>query len=149
RFGESRGARHSRGAIPEGGTTVFIALGAAAALFLVPPVAREALTWAIALGLSCAVLLDKAPPWVRVSAPIVLLAFGAASISAFRERLLPFPSSAAYELGPDQGGAELMRRQPLLASPLTRVHLPPTGGPFGPNEGLALGLSTLNGYWAP
>lgn len=119
---------------------------AAICMLFVTPAVREVLTWLFALFLCFALLRGgKVGGWVPGGAALLVL--GAASVSAFGERLLPF---GAPEVRIENTGgtiAAIIAKEPQLRSPLSRI-----GGTsfrfreFGTNTPYVLGLSNINGY---
>jgi hypothetical protein len=126
------------------------ALPAAAALFFAPPLLREAVCWGLA---AAALALAWARPERAEALPpeafLIILALG--SVSAFAQRMDGYTREQDLEARPAAQAAELLRLAPELASPLTRAVLVenPQATPFGINRGLALGISTLDGFWSP
>jgi hypothetical protein len=127
---------------------------------------REHLAW---LGIPVAILLFVAPPPLRdvaalalvvatvavlwrggaVPVAMVLLVLGACSVSAFRERLLPFPEPPRHFAEADSLGAAVRRIKPELDSTLSRVRLDLEIPVFTVNSAYAAGLASLDGYGAP
>ena len=138
-------ARRDRAA--HGGAAV-LALAAGGVFFMLPSLAREAVGWAVVLGLVLQVFQGRrvlsADAW-----PVVLMILSAGSVAAFRERLLPFVRGEAALLEAEKVGEAALRAQPALASPLVRVILVPETAEFGANTAFAARLSSLEGYFFP
>ena len=127
---------------------------------------REHLAW---LGIPLAILLFVAPPTLRDAAALalvvaavtvlwrggtvpvamILLVLGTCSVSAFRERLLPFPEPPRHFAEADRLGAAVRRIKPELDSTLSRVRLDLEIPVFTVNSAYAAGLASLDGYGAP
>ena len=127
---------------------------------------REHLAW---LGIPLAILLFVAPPTLRDAAALalvvaavtvlwrggtvpvamILLVLGTCSVSAFRERLLPFPEPPRHFAEADSLGAAVRRIKPELDSTLSRVRLDLEIPVFTVNSAYAAGLASLDGYGAP
>ena len=127
---------------------------------------REHLAW---LGIPLAILLFVAAPTLRDAAALalvvaavtvlwrggtvpvamILLVLGTCSVSAFRERLLPFPEPPRHFAEADRLGAAVRRIKPELDSTLSRVRLDLEIPVFTVNSAYAAGLASLDGYGAP
>jgi hypothetical protein len=121
------------------------ALSAAVLLFLAPSLLREACAWSLAI----VVVVFR---WRRrrfVPAMAILLVLGAASLAAFRERLLPFEDGGPLLAEASEIGAAVRRAKPELESSLARVHLDFEIPAFTVNTAFAAGLSSLDGYEVP
>ena len=122
---------------------VLAGLTGAVVLWVSPPVLREIVGWGQAVVL-VRPLGSATPPTLAL-----LLALGAGSLGAFRERLLPFPDAEGLLAETRSWGAAARKAEPALASPLTRVLAATDGAPFGANRTLAGGLFGLDGYGFP
>jgi len=109
-----------------------------------PPLVREVCAWSIA----ALVVLAAYKP-MPLDPAVVAALLGALSLSAFRERLLPFLSADALIREPEALGRAARARVPELASPLERVSLQLSLPAFGPNTAAASGLSSIDGYGYP
>ncbi len=109
---------------------------------------REFIIWPVTL-LSVLVIILKPNRFEPVAFYFFLAVIAGSSISAFNERLLPWPNGDVMERNVLQVRAEIVSQQPQLSSSLTRakvnVHIRDTGS----NTGIHLGISTLEGYWFP
>jgi hypothetical protein len=125
-----------------------LALLAGGVFFVLPSLAREAVGWAVALGLGWQALKGRRPlPAVAWTAVFFMMAAG--SVAAFRERLLPFVPAEAVLAAAERTGADAVRAQPGLASPLVRALAVPESTDFGANTAFAERLSSLEGYFFP
>ena len=138
-------------AVPRGTRSRATWLAAAAgwaALFLLPPLPRELLGWAIAAAL-------VSWRWRRVAlpaavAPAALLALGGGALGAFGERLLPpFRDTDALLAAARAQGAAAAALHPDLRDPLVRVAVTAELPELGANTAFAAGLSSLDGYFFP
>lgn len=118
-----------------------------AVLFLLSGVPREFAGWAVALALVVPRLERRL--LARVPTAGVLCALAAGGLSAFRERLLPFPQPERILAEARRVGDALKRARPELSQPLVRVSLGYEDGALGPNTAFASGLSALDGYYFP
>ena len=127
-------------------TAALIAL-AAAGVFFLPSQAREAVGWTVALA-----VVALGPQGRRDLSPLawtaLLVGMAAGSVSAFRERLLPFIPGEAALARAESIGAAAVRAEPRLASPLVRASVSPEAE-FEANTPFAARLSALDGYFFP
>jgi hypothetical protein len=124
---------------------LFAAVVIGGALFVAPPLVREASAWLI---VAVVVVAWRRKQEVPVAA--VLVVMSACSVAAFRERLLPFEDGGALLSEAEQIGSALRRAKPELESALSRVHLVDFEIPaFTVNTAFAAGLSSLDGYAVP
>jgi hypothetical protein len=118
------------------------------AFFHLPPMVREMLTWGAA-----ALLVIFTLPCLRnkmtiaVPAFVLLLFFGAASVSAFKERLFPFPDSGELLDFPAQARDGILQTEPALSFPLSRSFVDLRPNTYHINMAMALGISSVEGYW--
>jgi hypothetical protein len=120
---------------------------AAAGVFFLPSQGREAMGWTVALAvvaLGSQGRRDLSP--LAWTALLVFMAAG--SLSAFRERLLPFVPGEAALARSESIGAAAVRAEPSLASPLVRARVSPETE-FEANTAFAARLSALDGYFFP
>ncbi len=129
---------------PNTGTPAWPAIPAAILLFSAPPVIRDAA--AAALVVAAVVRGARGGP-LPVAALLVALAAG--SVSAFRERLLPFPDTQPLIAEATSLGSAVRKARPELASPLSRVRFDLEIPAFSVNTAFAAGLSSLDGYGIP
>ena len=141
------------GAAPRNGRAIAGALAIAGVLLVpaVPALVRELISWGLVLV--AVVPRTRAALERRCArglwAPLLALVVGAASVSAFRERLCPFTRMDEVVRVPDEIGRKLRAIEPSLARPLTRVALQEELPLLGPGTTAALDLSGIDGYWAP
>jgi hypothetical protein len=146
RYRSTQGARRISG----GSNAALCAMSVMAVvlMLLVAPAIREVMTWTLALFL-CFALLRGGKVSGLIPGGAALLVLGAASVSAFGERLLPFGTPEARIESASPAIARIIANEPRLTSPLSRV-----GGTtvrfreFGTNTPYILGLSNINGYWS-
>jgi len=133
----------------------WVSVVAAVLMLFVTPWVREVLTWVFALFL-CFALFGGGKVGGLIPGGAALLVIGAASVSAFGERLLlsfgtaeprTFRNPEARIENASGAIAQIIANEPQLMSPLSRV-----GGTdfrfreFSTNTPYALGLSNINGY---
>jgi hypothetical protein len=121
------------------------ALSAAVLVFLAPSLVREACAWLLA---SLAVALRRRGAQALPAAAI-LLVLGAASLAAFRERLLPLEDGGPLLAEAAEIGGAVRRAKPEFESSLARVRLDFEIPAFTVNTAFAAGLSSLDGYEVP
>jgi hypothetical protein len=120
------------------------ALSAAVVLFITPPLVRELCAWSLA-----AVVLVLHWRSKKALPTAILIVLAAASLAAFRERLLPFQDSAPLLAEAAEIGAAMRRAKPELESSLTRARLDFEIRDLTVNTAFAAGLSSLDGYEVP
>lgn len=112
-------------------------------VFLSDSWVREILVWLVAAAIVLAI--KRAPQFMG----LLLLILAAASLSAFRERLLPFVPKHHVETLPESLGRFLVEQEPRLKDPFYRATFEQWLRGFTLSTGFATRVSTLDGNWIP
>jgi len=134
---------------PTGRRGSLAALLGCAVLFWLPGLARELASWALALAVAVPVLRGAKENRARLVAAAAVIALSGASLSAFRERLLPYVEGDRLLARATTLGLSARRARPELVSPLDRVTLGSELPGLGANTAFAAGLSSLDSYYFP
>jgi hypothetical protein len=139
------------GLTPSAVPTELVALPLGVLVVLLPSVAREIVVWGLAIALVFLLRAARPSPALSrwLSVPVVLLALGAASVSAFHERLPPLQDGGALLAEATAIGSAVRQGKPEAASPLSRVRLDLEMPAFAVNTAFASDLSSLDGYHFP
>lgn len=123
---------------------------AAAAIYLVPALARELAGWMLATAAAFRPRRLARLAAIPASAVFVMLAAG--GLAAFRERAVSFdafPDGDALLASARRIGARAREEQPAVLSPLVRVSASFEWPELLSNTAVATGLSSLDGYYFP
>ena len=122
----------------------------AAAMYLVPPLARELAGWMLAA--SAGFRPRRLARLAAIPAGAVFLMLAAGGLAAFRERAVSFdafPDGDALLARARRIGLEARAAQPAVGSPLGRVSASFEWPELLSNTAVATGLSSLDGYYFP
>jgi hypothetical protein len=123
---------------------------AAAAMYLVPALARELAGWMLAA--SAGFRPRRLARLAAIPACAVFVMLAAGGLAAFRERALSFdafPDGDALLASARRIGDRARQAQPVLRSPLVRVNASFEWPELLSNTAVATGLSSLDGYYFP
>lgn len=121
---------------------VFIFIGGLS--FFISSTIREAIAWAVVSAIVWSGISRRKQDWL---APAFFL-LAILSVSAFKERLLPFAPQDTIENRNGQIPPEIIRL-PHFRNPLYRTVFEIKHYGFSENLAYAIGASTVNGYWYP
>jgi|TARA_B100002003_G_scaffold251844_1_gene298078 hypothetical protein len=117
-------------------------------MVVAPARLREFIIWPVTL-FTTITIIRKPNQFEPIVFYFFLAVIAGSSISAFNERLLPWPDGDAMEGNVKQVRSEIVSQQPQLSSSLTRAKVNVHVRDTGINTGIHLGISTLEGYWFP